>query len=75
MTSANSSKLSSEREVSFFASGDASVLQRTVFPRIVRAGSINFTALLLRGQFKGALYTRARFDRTSVLYIEAIVVH
>ena len=34
----------------------------TVFPRIVRARSINFTAVMLRGQFEGALYSRARFN-------------
>ena len=34
----------------------------TVFPRIVRARSINFTAVMLCSQFEGALYSRARFN-------------
>ena len=34
----------------------------TVFPRIVHARSINFTAVMLRGQFEGVLYSRARFN-------------
>ena len=34
----------------------------TVLPRIVRTRSINFTAVMLRGQFEGALYSRARFN-------------
>ena len=33
-----------------------------VFPRIVRARSINFTFCVMRGQFEGALYLRARFN-------------
>ena len=30
----------------------------TVFPRIVRARSINVTVCVMRGQFEGALYLR-----------------
>ena len=36
----------------------------TVFRRIVRARSINFTVCVMRGQFEGALYSRARFNST-----------
>ena len=36
----------------------------TVFPRIVRARSINFTVCVMLGQFEGALYLRARFNST-----------
>ena len=39
-------------------------LPYTVFPRIVRAQSINFTVCVMRGQFEGALYSRARFNST-----------
>ena len=39
----------------------------TVFPRIVRARSINFTSQMLRGQFEGALYSRARFNPTDCI--------
>ena len=48
----------------------------TVFPRIVRARSINFTSQMLRGQFEGALYSRARFNPIFYLclQIQMIVV-
>ena len=48
----------------------------TVFPRIVHAGSINFTSQMLRGQFEGALYSRARFNPIFYLclQIQMIVV-
>ena len=36
----------------------------TVFPRILSARSINFTVCVMRGQFEGALYLRARFNST-----------
>ena len=36
----------------------------TVFPRIVRARSINFTVCVMRGQFEGTLYSRVRFNST-----------
>ena len=32
----------------------------SVFPRIVRARSINLIVCVMRGQFEGALYSRAR---------------
>ena len=38
------------------------LFQYTVFPRIVCARSINFTAVMLHGQFEGALYSRAQFN-------------
>ena len=41
----------------------------TVFPQIVCARSINFTAVMLRSQFKGALYSRARFNTDIVCAI------
>ena len=31
---------------------------------VVRARSINFTVCVMRGQFEGALYSRARFNST-----------
>ena len=36
----------------------------TVFRRIVRARSINFTVCVMRGQFEGVLYSRAWFNST-----------
>ena len=38
--------------------------QVTVFPLIVHVRSINFTVCVMRGQFEGALYSRARFIST-----------
>ena len=37
-------------------------LSHRYFPRIVRTRSINFTVCIMRGQFEGALYSRARFN-------------
>ena len=36
--------------------------------RIVRAWSINFTVCVMRGQFEGALYSRARSNSSRVVY-------
>ena len=41
-----------------------SMINYTVFPRIVRARSINFTVRVMRGQFEDALYSTARFNST-----------
>ena len=46
---------------------DTMCMLHTVFPRIVRARSINFTSQMLRGQFEGALYSRARFNPTDCI--------
>ena len=40
----------------------------TVFPRIVRARSINFTVCVMRGQFEGALYSRAWSNSSRAVY-------
>ena len=40
----------------------------TVFPRIVRARSINFTVCVMRGQFEGALYSRVRSNSSRAVY-------
>ena len=40
----------------------------TVFPRIVREWSINFTVCVMRGQFEGALYSRARSNSSRTVY-------
>ena len=45
----------------------------TVFPRIVGARSISFARYILRGQFEGALYSRARFISTNQRCISAIL--
>ena len=37
-------------------------IKYTIFPQIVRARSINFTVCVMRGQFEGALYSRAQFN-------------
>ena len=44
------------------------VTRSTVFPRIVRARSINFTVWVMRGQFEGALYSRARSNSSRAVY-------
>ena len=36
--------------------------------RIVRARSIDFTVCVMRGQFEGALYTRARSNSSRAVY-------
>ena len=44
----------------------------TVFPRIVRARSINFTVCVMRGQFEGVVYSRARSIRGRGLFEGAV---
>ena len=40
----------------------------TVFPRIVRARSINFTVCVMCGLFEGAVYSRARSNSSRAVY-------
>ena len=40
----------------------------TVFPRIIRARSINFTVCVMRGLFEGALYSRAWSNSSRAVY-------
>ena len=40
----------------------------TVFPRIVRVRSINYTVCVMCGQFEGALYSRARSNSSRAVY-------
>ena len=42
---------------------NSSEIKHTVFPRIVRTRSINFTVCVMRGLFEGAVYSRARSIR------------
>ena len=47
-------------------------MAHTIFPRIVRARSINFTVCVMRGRFEGALYSRARSIKFTVCVMRGL---